>query len=111
MKIERRGCSLTWTIGISSKGIYSASLTLYMSNGHWRVKREIKLRPKRSNDERTIFVEDYGLPEFQAIMESCQAMISSLNIEREEACLNFALRASAIMDLLISELRGMRNEE
>jgi len=53
-----------------------------------------------------LFIEDYGLSEFQAIIESCQAMISSLDIEREEACLNLALRASTIIDLLIHELGG-----
>jgi len=111
VKIEKRGCNLRWTIGLSSKGIYVASLTFYMANGHWRVKREIRLKPKRSDEERVLFIEDYSLPEYQSILELCQSTIASLNVEREEACLSLALRASTIMNALISELRCISNEE
>jgi hypothetical protein len=58
-RIERRGCSLTWVAGTSYKGLYLVSFTLYRAESGWRVKREIKLRPKRSQEERTLFVEEY----------------------------------------------------
>jgi len=105
-RIERRGCSLTWVAGASYKGLYLVSITLYRSEGGWRVKREVKLRPKRSREERTLFVEDYSLPEFQAISESCQALTSELQQGEEEFRLALALKALTAMKLLVKELGG-----
>ncbi|RLF11812.1 MAG: hypothetical protein DRJ62_03190 [Thermoprotei archaeon] len=110
MKVERRGCSLTWTIGVSSRGIYTATLTFYGGSGSWRVKRIIKLRPKRSMEERVLFTEDYSLPEFQCLLESCYSIISSLAVDEREACLSLALRASSLVSQLVAELRCMVDE-
>jgi hypothetical protein len=105
-RIERRGCSLTWVAGASYKGLYVVSFTLYRADGGWRVKREIKLRPKRSQEERILFVEDYSLPEFQAISESCQALASEVQQGEEEFRLALALKALAAINLLVKELGG-----
>ncbi|MEM4652882.1 MAG: hypothetical protein QW535_02120 [Candidatus Nezhaarchaeales archaeon] len=106
-RIEKKGTSLTWVIGVSCKGLYMVSLTLYKSNNGWRVKRELRLRAKRAEEEKTLFIEDYSLPEFQAILEACQAMISEVNVGEDDRCLALALRASAIINLLTQELRGV----
>jgi len=105
-RIERRGCSLTWVAGASYKGIYLVSFTLYRSEGGWRVKREIRLKTKRSQEERTLFVEDYSLPEFQAISESCQALASQIQQGDDEFRLALALKALAAIKLLVKELEG-----
>ncbi|MCS7139717.1 MAG: hypothetical protein N3F04_06805 [Candidatus Nezhaarchaeota archaeon] len=111
MRIDRRGCSLKWNVAASSKGVYSVHLTFYSSNGRWRVKREIRLQPKRADHEITLFIEDYDLLEFQEIMESCQSMITLISSDSVESCLNLASRASAIINALISELRSLEHEE
>ena len=96
---------MTWVAGASYKGLYLVSFTLYRAESGWRVKREIKLRPKRSQEERTLFVEDYSLPEFQAISESCQALASEVQ-EEGELRLALALKALAAISLLVKELGG-----
>lgn len=105
-RIERRGCSLTWTAGVSCKGLYLITLTLYRSGSGWRVKRELKLRVKRAEEERTLFIEDYSLPEFQAILEACQALLSGIEVDEEDQRLVLALRALTNINLLINELGG-----
>jgi len=97
---------LTWVAGASHKGLYLVSFTLYRAEKGWRVKREIRLRPKRSREERTLFVEDYSLPEFQAISESCQALVSEVQQGEEESRLTLALKALAAINLLVKELGG-----
>ena len=97
---------MTWVAGASYKGLYLVSFTLYRAEGGWRVKREIRLRPKRSQEERTIFVEDYSLPEFQAISESCQALTSQVQQGDDEFRLTLALKALAAINLLVKELGG-----
>lgn len=98
---------MTWIAGASYKGLYLISLTLYKSNGGWRVKRELKLRAKRTSGERTLFVEDYSLPEFQAILEACQALISGISVDEGDRHLALALRALTIINSLIDDLRGV----
>lgn len=82
------------------------SLTLYKSSSGWRVKRELRLRAKRTGEERALFIEDYSLPEFQAILEACQTMMSGTSVEESDWRLALALRALTIINLLIDELRG-----
>lgn len=105
-RIERRGCSLTWVAGASYKGLYVVSFTIYRAESGWRVKREIKLRPKKTQEERILFVEDYSLPEFQAISESCQALASEVQQGDDDFRLALALKALAAISLLVKELGG-----
>ncbi len=97
---------MTWVAGASYRGLYLVTLTLYRAERGWRVKREIKLRPKRSQEERTLFAEDYSLPEFQAISESCQALVSEVKQGEEESRLALALKALATIRLLVEQLGG-----
>ncbi|MEM2214750.1 MAG: hypothetical protein QXD66_04380 [Candidatus Nezhaarchaeales archaeon] len=106
-RIERRGSSLTWVVGVSCKGLYTVSLTLYKSSSGWRVKRELRLKIKRAEDERTLFIEDYSLPEFQAILEAFQSMTSEIDVDESARRLTLALRASTIINLLVQELGGV----
>lgn len=98
---------MTWVVGVSCKGLYKISLTPYKSGSDWRVKRELRLKAKRAGEEKTLFIEDYSLPEFQAILEACQAMMSEINVEESDWRLALALRALTIINLLVSELRGV----
>ncbi|MEM4576390.1 MAG: hypothetical protein QW701_02865 [Candidatus Nezhaarchaeales archaeon] len=67
------------------------------------------MRAKRAKEERVLFIEEYSLLEFQAILEACQAMISEISIEEVDRRLALALRALTAINLLIGDLRGVSN--